>query len=478
MGLLIAVLFISTSVVFNQALAQFYRTQSPTSGFSYGYGYNFSDGTYGYGYGYYQESQNYGFFGSDGKATSVSTTVNDDTKATVSYTTGYFAQNRIQCGLTSSLGSNTSFTSLQTGANSIQATGLSCNTLYYYRVNSRDSGSNDWFTSNGTFTTAACPSGGSAVPSSPAPSPAPAPAPTPAPTPVAPTQPQPVSVSQTVSTTGGTVSVTTNLGTVAQVTLPAAAVSTNTTVTISTVSATQAPVVGMVLVAGQVYQISAVGASGNAVTSFDQAVTLTFTYTDAQVSGVSESTIAVHRWNGVAWVALPSIVNVAANTVTATTTNFSEFALMARAGGELTALQAQLDALITQLRALLVKAQAQGVTLPAGAEKYLASSAEFTRDLTIGSKGDDVKALQQFLNGQGFKVTSSGVGSPGNESTYFGSLTKAALAKYQAANGISPASGYFGSITRARVGKRLPLLLLVRKVFSCAILRWVPREMM
>jgi len=39
--------------------------------------------------------------------------------------------------------------------------------------------------------------------------------------------------------------------------------------------------------------------------------------------------------------------------------------------------------------------------------------------------GDDVKKLQEFLNTNGFKLADSGPGSPGNETTFFGSLTRA-----------------------------------------------------
>ena len=70
------------------------------------------------------------------------------------------------------------------------------------------------------------------------------------------------------------------------------------------------------------------------------------------------------------------------------------------------------------------------------------SSFTFTRDLTIGSTGQDVMELQKFLNANGHTVAATGAGSPGSETTYFGSLTAAALAKYQAANGIAPAVGY------------------------------------
>lgn len=108
-----------------------------------------------------------------------------------------------------------------------------------------------------------------------------------------------------------------------------------------------------------------------------------------------------------------------------------------------TDLQAQINALLSQITAL----QAQ---LAASQGSAVVTACSFTRDLTVGAKGDDVKCLQQYLNGKGYKVAESGAGSPGNETTTFGSLTKAAAAKWQAANSVSPAVGYFGSISRAK----------------------------
>ena len=72
-------------------------------------------------------------------------------------------------------------------------------------------------------------------------------------------------------------------------------------------------------------------------------------------------------------------------------------------------------------------------------------------DLETGSTGSEVQALQQYLNTHGYTVAESGPGSPGNETTRFGALTRAALIKLQEANGISPAAGYFGPKTRAFV---------------------------
>ncbi len=76
----------------------------------------------------------------------------------------------------------------------------------------------------------------------------------------------------------------------------------------------------------------------------------------------------------------------------------------------------------------------------------------FTRNLTIGSIGEDVRALQQFLNRKGYTINEPGrAGSPGFETTYFGALTQDAVRQYQETNSITPARGFFGPKTRAHV---------------------------
>jgi len=76
----------------------------------------------------------------------------------------------------------------------------------------------------------------------------------------------------------------------------------------------------------------------------------------------------------------------------------------------------------------------------------------YTRNLTVGDSGEDVKQLQTILNSQGFTVATTGAGSPGNETSMFGGLTRAALARFQVAKGIVPAVGYFGPVTRGSIG--------------------------
>lgn len=63
-------------------------------------------------------------------------------------------------------------------------------------------------------------------------------------------------------------------------------------------------------------------------------------------------------------------------------------------------------------------------------------SSAFYRNLKVGSEGEDVRALQRFLNNNGYTVSTTGIGSPGNETIYFGQATKNALIKWQIANGL------------------------------------------
>src|SRR3989344_8762906 len=113
-------------------------------------------------------------------------------------------------------------------------------------------------------------------------------------------------------------------------------------------------------------------------------------------------------------------------------------------------LTAQINALLQTIAGLQVQLAAlSGGGTPGTGGAFAACS--FTRDLTLGSTGADVKCLQQGLNASGFAIATTGVGSPGNETEYFGALTKAALGKLQAANGDSPTAGYFGAITRGKI---------------------------
>lgn len=85
----------------------------------------------------------------------------------------------------------------------------------------------------------------------------------------------------------------------------------------------------------------------------------------------------------------------------------------------------------------------------------------FTRNLLLGSSGEDVKQLQNFLNKKGFIVSDVGPGSKGNETTYYGIKTKQAVKNYQEAYrdeiltplGISQGTGLFYTNTRNHVNK-------------------------
>lgn len=118
---------------------------------------------------------------------------------------------------------------------------------------------------------------------------------------------------------------------------------------------------------------------------------------------------------------------------------------------ELTLKRAEL-ALNVPLGQTLGTASNSGVEL-INEEKEDACSFNFSRNLSLGMEGDDVKNLQVCLNKKGFNIAMVGVGSIGNETTYFGSLTEKALIRYQLAKNISPAAGYFGPITRAEILK-------------------------
>ena len=79
-------------------------------------------------------------------------------------------------------------------------------------------------------------------------------------------------------------------------------------------------------------------------------------------------------------------------------------------------------------------------------------------------KGNDVKQLQIFLNQRlDVPLAKSGAGSPGNETDFFGPLTKAAVIRYQEQHAqdilapwnLTKGTGFVGRTTRAKINEMM-----------------------
>ncbi|OHA44104.1 MAG: hypothetical protein A3G03_01520 [Candidatus Taylorbacteria bacterium RIFCSPLOWO2_12_FULL_44_15c] len=82
----------------------------------------------------------------------------------------------------------------------------------------------------------------------------------------------------------------------------------------------------------------------------------------------------------------------------------------------------------------------------------------FAKSLKTGNTNTDVKMLQLILNSSSdTQISASGAGSPGNETNYYGSLTRKAVEKFQVKYGIAksgePGYGTVGPMTRAKLNE-------------------------
>ncbi len=84
----------------------------------------------------------------------------------------------------------------------------------------------------------------------------------------------------------------------------------------------------------------------------------------------------------------------------------------------------------------------------ASANGVFAQQTNFSEDLFIGSRGDNVVTLQNWLISNGYDIPSISSGAANRG--YFGSQTKTAVIKYQTEHSV-PATGFFGPMTREKL---------------------------
>ncbi len=107
-------------------------------------------------------------------------------------------------------------------------------------------------------------------------------------------------------------------------------------------------------------------------------------------------------------------------------------------------------ATIAELQAMIASLSAQLAALSGSTPA--ATGYTFSTNLTMNSTGADVMNLQKVLNmSSDTMLGATGAGSPGNETSFFGPATRAAVIKFQTKHGITPAVGYVGPITRAKL---------------------------
>jgi hypothetical protein len=232
---------------------------------------------------------------------------------------------------------------------------------------------------------------------------------------------------------------------------------------------------GLFMVGGYAYQITAVSGTAN-VTNFVLPVTLTFIYTDAEVPGnVAEAGLKIYYYDTVtrAWVEVPSTVNTATNTITATVNHLTQFAIFGTKTGTATPgaavtqssklaliaqIQAQLNSLIAQLKAMIADMLAQGKYVSPALMAFAPNApttvqtngtGKITRGWALGQTNEEIKTIQMIL------AKDPAIYPEGKITGYFGPATLAAVQRFQVKYGIANPGdtgyGLVGPATRVKM---------------------------
>ncbi len=209
----------------------------------------------------------------------------------------------------------------------------------------------------------------------------------------------------------------------------------------------------------RVFNLSASVDETTGLSTFTAPLTVQISYDDADVSGIDESTLKIYRYSSGTWSPLVNcVVNTVANTVSCETQAFSDFALYGDASTPVST-PAPVVSSVAANGPIVGSFSLAPVSAPVVPVRPDTIRFLFTRNLGVGQSHDEVRLLQKFLNEQGFLIAKTGPGSPGNETRYFGSLTRAALIRFQEKNsrqilapvGLTRGTGYFGPSTRSLV---------------------------
>lgn len=216
---------------------------------------------------------------------------------------------------------------------------------------------------------------------------------------------------------------------------------------------------------GNIYHLASLSSDTETLDSFEEPITIKLSYSGQ--SDVDTSSLFIGRYDGSSWYALSSTVNTSDQTVTATTSAFSDIGLFGDESEETTATMTAIQtgstifsrieaaiknndiSLAVELLRQLIVQLTSGLGLEKKTDSYSAAEARpttansliFVRDLWLKDEGEDVRVLQQFLIESGYPIRTGPTG-------YFGEITREALASYQSDKGIHPAGGYFGAKTR------------------------------
>ena len=375
------------------------------------------------------------------------------TSATITWTTNENATSTVNYGLTTGYGSASSSVAAAT-SHSIGLSGLTGSTLYHYQIKVWDASGNLTTASDATFTT-------SAVPDT--------------------TAPVISSIASSTAENTATVTWTTNEAASSTIEYGLTSSYGNTTADATLLTSHSIDLSGLALNTTYHFRVSSTDASGNRATSSDYLFTTPATPVIPEEPTDEPPRRSGGRSGGGGGSSSSGNTAPAPTASLSTPTAFFTRNLTVNdSGPDVTALQLFLiskDFAIPagatglfgpQTKAALIQYQtangispasgyfgpltqaslASGVQVAVPTAPVTATSATFTRDLTIGDEGEDARALQVYLNTHGFPIAATGPGSFGNESPYFGVLTKNALARFQSAKGIVPSVGNFGPITR------------------------------